>query len=305
MLDLIEIVFCEPFTVVFKYSKRKFMTEKIKRINNPLTIIAIFAALAEINATVALGLIDKELHYIFIWFVICFPTILVILFFLTLNFNTKVMYSPSDYSDDRNFMDSLFGNYYGDKKENKEEFNPIALLTELENKLTEKLQLRFDDIIRKNSNNPELQKEIEGLKSVTDESINEVRNLYSISTDLKQLLLGFFRFPAFYTIIYAIVKSNARSVEELKKSIDRYYLPGEWEESGFPKLLAKEILIGDNSKFEINPKYKAEIEMWVDQNTVVLRLMNDSFRLEQKDASKENRVKIREKTRELAEKLKL
>ena len=83
------------------------MTEKIKSISNPLTIIAIFAALAEINATVSIGLIDKELQYIFIWFVIFFPTLLVLLFFLTLNFNTKVIYAPSDYRDDNSFYKTL------------------------------------------------------------------------------------------------------------------------------------------------------------------------------------------------------
>jgi len=44
------------------------MVERIKRINNPLTIIGMFAALAEISSTVVIGIIDKNLQYIFIWF---------------------------------------------------------------------------------------------------------------------------------------------------------------------------------------------------------------------------------------------
>lgn len=83
-------------------SNIKNMTEKMKKVNNPLTIIAIFAMLAEVNATIVVGLIDKDLHSIFIWFIIGFPVLLVILFFITLNFNTKVMYSPSDFKDDKN-----------------------------------------------------------------------------------------------------------------------------------------------------------------------------------------------------------
>lgn len=85
------------------------MTEKVRTISNPLTIIAIFAALAEINATISIGLIDDELHHIFIWFLIGFPTTLVLLFFFTLIYHTEVMYSPSDYQDDKNFHVSLFG----------------------------------------------------------------------------------------------------------------------------------------------------------------------------------------------------
>lgn len=57
------------------------MVDKIKKVSNPLTIIAIFAGLAEIAATVALGLIDPEIQRIFIWFVMLFPALLVISFF--------------------------------------------------------------------------------------------------------------------------------------------------------------------------------------------------------------------------------
>ncbi len=95
------------------------MTEKIKSISNPLTIIAIFAALAEINATVSIGLVDKELQATFIWFVILLPTLLITLFFLTLNFNTKVIYAPSDYKDDTSFYKMLVGEPKPDKAINR------------------------------------------------------------------------------------------------------------------------------------------------------------------------------------------
>lgn len=94
------------------------MTEKVKFISNPLTIIAIFAALAEINATVSIGLVDKELQGIFIWFVILFPTLLIILFFVTLNFNTKVIYAPSDYKTDESFQKMFNSEYKPDKEIN-------------------------------------------------------------------------------------------------------------------------------------------------------------------------------------------
>lgn len=45
------------------------MIEKVKPVNNPLTIIAVFAALAEIDGTVALGIVSKDLQPMFIWFV--------------------------------------------------------------------------------------------------------------------------------------------------------------------------------------------------------------------------------------------
>jgi hypothetical protein len=85
------------------------MVEKIKAVNNPLTIIAIFAALAEVAGTVALGLVDKPLQQTFVWFVMGFPTLLVALFFVTLNFNPKVLYAPSDFKDEENFINTLIG----------------------------------------------------------------------------------------------------------------------------------------------------------------------------------------------------
>lgn len=83
------------------------MIEKIKKISNPLTIIAIFAGFAEIAGTTALFALSNELHLIFIWFVMLFPTVLILLFFLTLNFNSSVLYAPSDFENDNNFLEAL------------------------------------------------------------------------------------------------------------------------------------------------------------------------------------------------------
>lgn len=78
------------------------MIEKISRFSNPLTIIALFSCLAEVAGIVALGLVAKEMQSTFILFLIFFPTLLLITFFVTLNFNSKVLYIPSDFrADDR------------------------------------------------------------------------------------------------------------------------------------------------------------------------------------------------------------
>lgn len=85
------------------------MTEQYKRVSNPLTIIAIFAGLAEIAGTVAIRLVSAELQHVFVWFVMGFPVLLVCLFFLTLNFNSTVLYAPSDFRDDESFLNVLAG----------------------------------------------------------------------------------------------------------------------------------------------------------------------------------------------------
>lgn len=79
----------------------------ISHIKNPLTIIAIFAGLVEVSATTVLPFIHvDDLQSRFLWFLISFPSILVIVFFLTLNFNNKALYSPSDYQSDKGFMEA-------------------------------------------------------------------------------------------------------------------------------------------------------------------------------------------------------
>ena len=80
------------------------MVEKIGHVKNPLTVIAIFAAIAEISGTTVLPFIASEHQGTYIWFLMLFPFLLVISFFLTLNFNHRVLYAPSDYKDEKHFF---------------------------------------------------------------------------------------------------------------------------------------------------------------------------------------------------------
>lgn len=80
------------------------MVEKIGTIKNPLTIIAIFAGIAEVSGTVVLPFVDKTNQWLFICFLISFPILLIGLFFVTLNFNNKALYAPSDYQDEKNYI---------------------------------------------------------------------------------------------------------------------------------------------------------------------------------------------------------
>ncbi len=85
----------------------------LRHIRNPLTLIAIFAGLAEVAATTVLPMLSDETQQIFVWYVMLFPVLLVLAFFLTLNFNHGVLYSPSDFQDEGNFLGVLTGRYSG------------------------------------------------------------------------------------------------------------------------------------------------------------------------------------------------
>ncbi|MDT0123894.1 hypothetical protein Q9R46_14630 [Paenibacillus sp. RRE4] len=77
------------------------------KVQNPLTIIAIFAGIAEIAGTGVLLGLPLEIQSTFIWFVMLFPVGLVTAFFLVLLFKHNVLYAPSDFVDENNFMNLL------------------------------------------------------------------------------------------------------------------------------------------------------------------------------------------------------
>ncbi len=81
-----------------------------KKITNPMTVIAIFAAISETSAAVSLPFLDNEDREIYVWFLISFPFYLLFLFFITLNFNYRSLYSPSDFGKDKNFLKVIDNN---------------------------------------------------------------------------------------------------------------------------------------------------------------------------------------------------
>lgn len=85
------------------------MLDKIGHIKNPLSVIAIFAGLAEVSGTVVLPLLEKDIQSLFVWFLMGFPCLLVLLFFITLWNNHSVLYAPSDFTNDQTFAE-LFTN---------------------------------------------------------------------------------------------------------------------------------------------------------------------------------------------------
>src|SRR5215475_6482437 len=81
--------------------------QKVGTVKNPLTVIAIFAGIAEVSGTAVLPFVRPENQATFIYFLMWFPTLLVILFFLMLFFKPEVLYAPSDYQDEDNFLRAL------------------------------------------------------------------------------------------------------------------------------------------------------------------------------------------------------
>jgi len=74
------------------------------KVSNPLTIVAIFAGLAEVMATAVLVVLPATLQSIFIYFVMGFPVLIVSLFFLCLFVRPQSLYAPSDYKSEESYL---------------------------------------------------------------------------------------------------------------------------------------------------------------------------------------------------------
>ncbi|WP_223511483.1 hypothetical protein [Pseudomonas sp. GL-B-19] len=87
------------------------MLDKIGHIKNPLTVIAMFAGIAEVSGTVVLPFLDVSIQGRYVWFLMSFPCFLVALFFLMLWKKHHVLYAPSDFKEDKSFMDANFNRH--------------------------------------------------------------------------------------------------------------------------------------------------------------------------------------------------
>lgn len=113
-----------------------------------------------------LGLVDASIQGIFVWFVMLFPILIVVLFFATLNFNPKVLYAPSDYKDEDNFLQTMLGAKFFSNN-----------LESIENKI-EEAKLAIDQ---------EIQKRIGSTEGVNDASIKALisEHLKGISSSVE------------------------------------------------------------------------------------------------------------------------
>lgn len=83
------------------------MNKPLKTITNPMTLIAILATLSETSAAISLPFLDDQDREYYLWFLISFPFYLLLLFFITLNFNYRSLYSPSDFRKSKHFIKTM------------------------------------------------------------------------------------------------------------------------------------------------------------------------------------------------------
>jgi tetratricopeptide (TPR) repeat protein len=81
--------------------------------NNPLGIIAVFVFFIEAITTVSLSFLQEhhDLLKMIIIFIIVFPSFIALMFFSILIFKREILFAPSDYKDEDNFMQIITKNF--------------------------------------------------------------------------------------------------------------------------------------------------------------------------------------------------
>lgn len=77
------------------------------KVQNPLTMVSIFAAISEVAMAYVITKLSDNLQQIFIWFVMAFPSVLVIIFFFILYKKPAVFFSPGDYQKEELYVSSI------------------------------------------------------------------------------------------------------------------------------------------------------------------------------------------------------
>lgn len=164
------------------------------KVSNPLTIIAIFAGLAETLATVALVKLPLEIQQTFVYFVIAFPSGIVLLFFFVLYFKNIVLYAPSDFDDQNHYLEA--------------------------NHVKKTLNERVDEIFNEiNKNGARLTKEeIEKAKSSLGDSIDKTVAISNRERDILELLEDG---PASLEVIANHVNINHATAGKLLYKLDQ------------------------------------------------------------------------------------
>jgi tetratricopeptide (TPR) repeat protein len=76
-------------------------------IKNPMTIISLFVGLVEVVLSVSLFALSDNLKSVIVWFIVLFPTLNAIAFFIVLCLFPQNFYGPHDYHDDQSYLSSL------------------------------------------------------------------------------------------------------------------------------------------------------------------------------------------------------
>jgi hypothetical protein len=166
------------------------------KISNPLTIIAVFAGLAETLATVALVQLPSEIQIVFVYFVMAFPTCIVFLFFWILYHKNFVLYAPSDYQNQDHYLEA----------------------NNLSEKIDEQVDLAFESINKKGNNISQI--EINAVK----ERLSQVISSEVLSSLSNSILDALKDGPSTELQLAERLQCNRNSIRKATRKLEELFL---------------------------------------------------------------------------------
>jgi len=180
-------------------------------VKNPLSVIAIFAGIAEISGTGVLPFITPENQSLYIWFLMSFPFTLILLFFATLNWNHKALYAPSDYNSDASFLEGTRGSR-----------SPRPEVSHLEETIDHDIEAALSSALPKNEKDPNERERIaNAIKS-------SIKKSSFITIDARPLTGGD---SSIFELPFVAFPSLNNLTDEVYFLIDNYVKPFEYGHS--------------------------------------------------------------------------
>lgn len=224
------------------------------KVQNPLTIIAIFAGIAEVAGTTVLLGLPIGVQYIFVWFVMAFPLILITAFFLILTFRHDVLYAPSDFQNEQLFMDNINRRI----KKALDEANEIV--AEVEAKVNEAVEAAEDA----SNNSNENQEADKGSETVESKPKAKIVSYQIKLNELKDKLqtvdseIHYFSYvtPALQKKLLDLVNKNPEglSFDKLRLNRSFSYTPAQVLLQGLDQLIEHELIYKDDNDGKYKPK---------------------------------------------------
>jgi hypothetical protein len=113
---------------------------------------------------------------------------------------------------------------------------------------------------------------------MTEKNNSDIKQKLIENVELKQIMLSYLEFPAYYVLISAIIQSKANSITEIDAFSKKFFIVKNWKVTGFPVLFRENILNGEKESFVLNENYKETLEKWESENRKIINSISQQFK---------------------------
>lgn len=128
----------------------------------------------------------------------------------------------------------------------------------------------------------DVKEELENLKETIQE-ISKNENGIGLPIELKEQLIKWRRFPAYFLLIGGITREYSDGETSLNKIASKYYFPGEWE-GALDQVESTGFIEYENGKVSIPPTVKENLEIWTTKNWPLILKLKANYKRKDEDS---------------------